>query len=101
MFGLVGLVLGFTALVVLGVLALAFSLVVGLVTLPFRILGFGIKLVVGLLFLPFFLLLGLFGFGLGMLFLMARLLPLVLLIAGIVWLVRRGRRPNVANGARV
>ncbi|MFI5372144.1 MAG: hypothetical protein ACHQ52_11345 [Candidatus Eisenbacteria bacterium] len=101
MFSLVGLVLGFTALVVLGVMAMVFSLVVGLVTLPFRILGFGIKLLVGLLFLPFFLLLGVFGFGLGLLFLMARLLPLVLLIAGIVWLVRRGRRPNVVNGARV
>lgn len=101
MFGLVALVLGFTALLVLGVLAGVFALVLGLITLPFRILGFGIKLVLGLLFLPFILILGLVGLGFGLLGLAIRALPLILLIAGIVWLVRRGRHPHVGSGVRV
>jgi len=98
-FGLLALALGFTAMLVLGVLAGVFALVIGLVTLPLRILGFGIKLLLGLMFLPFLLLIGVVGFGFGLLALAIRMLPLLLIIAGIVWLVRRAGRSNTVNGA--
>jgi len=53
------------------------GLVVFLVTLPFRLLGFAFHLVAALLALP--------------------LLPLVLLVLGTVWAVKRmNRRPAVA-----
>jgi hypothetical protein len=100
-FGLLALALGFTALIVLGVLAGLFALVMGLVALPFRILGFGIRLLLGLLFLPLLLVLGVVGLGFGLIGLAIRALPLILLIAGIVWLVRRGHRSNVVNGVHV
>jgi hypothetical protein len=100
-FTLMALVLGVAVFLALGVLGLVFSLVMGIVTLPFRLLGLGIRLGIGLLFIPLFLVLGFFGMGLGLMFMLARLLPLVLIVAGIVWLVRRNRRPNVTNGVRV
>lgn len=100
-FTLMALVLGVAAFFVLGVLGLVFALVAGIVTLPFRLLGLGLRLGIGLLFLPLLLVLGLFGMGLGLMFMLVRLLPLVLIVAGIVWLVRRNRRPNVTNGVRV
>ena len=101
MFTLMALVLGVAVFLVMGVLGLVFALVGGIVTLPFRLLGLGLRLGIGLLFLPFLLVLAVLGMGLGMLFMLARLLPLLLIIAGIVWLVRRSRRPHVTNGVRV
>jgi hypothetical protein len=100
-FTLMALVLGVAAFLVLGVLGMAFALVAGIVTLPFRLLGLGLRLGIGLLFLPLLLVLGLFGMGLGLMFMLARLLPLLLIIAGVVWLVRRSRHPRVTNGVRV
>ncbi len=101
MFGLLGVTLGFTALLVFGVLAGVFALVFGLITLPFRILGLGIRLVLGLLFLPILFVLGIIGVGFGLVGLLLPVMPLLLIVAGIVWLTRRGRRSHVVGGARV
>jgi hypothetical protein len=100
-FTLLALVLGVAVFLVLGVLGTVLAMVAGIVTLPFRLLGFGLRLGVGLLFLPFLLVLAALGIGFGMLFMLVRLLPLLLIIAGVVWLVRRSRRPNATNGVRV
>jgi len=84
---------GFVALAVIGALLGVASLVVWLVLLPFRLVGFVFKMLGALLFLPFLLLGG--GLiaavvGLPLLFVvLLPLAPLVLLIAGIWWLAKR------------
>ncbi len=97
MLGLLGL--GFGVFVVLAVVSLLFglaALVFWLVLLPFRLLGFVFKLLGAILFLPFFLLVALViaaCVGIPLLFVaLIPALPIVLLIAGIWWLAKRGVR---------
>jgi len=88
--------LAFAALVVIGVLISVFSVVGWFLWLPFKIIGWALKLV-GLLFaLPFILIacvIGGFAVLMGTGFLLVPLFPL-LLLAGVVWLFFRPRRPN-------
>jgi hypothetical protein len=92
--------LGFAGLVVLAAVGAMFGLVAlifWVVLLPFRLLGFAFRALGALLFLPLFLVLGLgIGVMVGLPLLFAVLvpaLPVVLLVAGIWWLVRRGMPP--------
>jgi hypothetical protein len=86
---------GLAALVlfaVLGAIGGLVALVLWLVMLPFRILGFAFKLLGALLMLPFLLLGGLL-LGIPLLFaLLLPALPIVLLAWLVWWLVRRGDR---------
>ena len=86
----------FTVLfIVVGVLISVFSVVGWFLWLPFKILGWMLKLVAMLFALPFILiacLIGGFAVIMGTGFLLIPLFPL-LLIAGVVWLVFRARRP--------
>ena len=98
MFGL--LALGFAAFVVFAVVSALLgvaALVFWVVLLPFRLLGFAFKALGALLFLPALLIGGLVIAALvGIpLLLMALLpaLPVVLLVAAIWWLAKRGFRP--------
>jgi hypothetical protein len=97
-FGL--LTLGFAGLIVVAAICALFglaALVFWLVLLPFRLLGFAFKALGALLFLPLFLVFGLLlGVVVGVPLLFALLvpaLPVVLLVAGIWWLVKRGLAP--------
>ena len=85
----------FVALLVVGALMTAFSVVGWFLWLPFQIIGWVLKLV-GLLFaLPFILiacLIGGFAVLMGTGFLLLPLFPL-LLLAGLAWLLFRPRRP--------
>lgn len=89
------LAVGLAALVlfaVLGAIGGLVALVLWLVMLPFRILGFAFKLLGALLMLPFLLLGGLL-LGIPLLFaLLLPALPVVLLAWLVWWLVRRGDR---------
>lgn len=88
--------LAFAAMVVFAVLASVFGLVVWLVFLPFRILGWFVKGFALLLALPFVAVFGVVAFvalGAGMLMFLIPFLPLALLGLGAWWLVRRTRRP--------
>lgn len=98
MFGL--LALGFAAFVVFAVVSALFgvaAMIFWIVLLPFRLLGFAFKALGALLFLPVLLTVGLVIAALvGIpLLLMALLpaLPVVLLVAAIWWLAKRGFRP--------
>ena len=76
------------ALLVIGALVLAFSLLAGVVGIALRVIG---VLVFGLLALP--LAIGLFGVALAVtVALLHAALPL-LVVAGVVWLVMHNRRP--------
>jgi hypothetical protein len=82
----------FVLIAVLGAIGGLVALVLWLVMLPFRILGFAFKLVGALLMLPFLLLGGLL-LGIPLLFaLLLPALPSVLLARLVWWLVRRGDR---------
>lgn len=90
--GLAGLVL----LAVLGAIGGLVALVLWLVLLPFRILGFAFKLLGALLMLPLLLVGGILlavFVGVPLLFtVLLPALPIVLLAWLIWWLVRRGNR---------
>ena len=93
--------LAFAAVVVFGVLASVFSLVLGLIALPFRILGWLFHGAVALLAIPFIVLFAVLGvviFGAGMLFLFVPALPIVALAFLAYWLVRRNQRHAAAAG---
>ena len=86
--------------VLFGVFALLVPLLGFVISLPFRILGFLLHVVGFALFLPLLLVGGALAIGgfllallLGGSFLLLPLLPLALVVAGVVWLVRRGTRP--------
>jgi hypothetical protein len=96
---LVGSALLFVALLTIGVLVGAFSLVFWALTLPFRLLGLAFRAIGLLLALPLLLpigivLLALAGVGLFLALLPA--LPVVLLVALIWWLARGGRKAATA-----
>jgi len=83
------------ALLVFGVLAAVAAFVWWIVVLPFKLLGLVFRGAAVLLALPFLLIAGFIGllvFGAGVLAFMMPALPLVLLILGVVWLVRRRSR---------
>ncbi len=91
------LALGFAAFVVIAVVSALFgvaALVFWVVLLPFRLLGFVFKAQGALLFLPVLLVGGLvLGALIGIPLLLAALvpaLPIVLLVALVWWLARRG-----------
>ena len=88
-------VLGMAALLVFGVLGAIAAFVWWIVVLPFKLLGLMFRGAAVLLALPFLLIAGFIGllvFGAGVLAFMMPALPLVLLILGVVWLVRRRSR---------
>ena len=95
------LAVGFAAVVVLAVVSALFGLAAlafWVVLLPFRLLGFVFKALGALLFLPIFLVLGIIlaaVVGLPLLFVvLVPALPIVLLVAGIWWLAKRGVSPT-------
>lgn len=91
--------LAFTALVVFVVLASVFGLVMWLIFLPFRIIGWlfhGIALLFALPFAAFFGLIAALALGAGMLMFLIPLLPIALIALGAWWLVRRNRRSAAA-----
>lgn len=82
----------FVLIAVLGAIGGLVALVLWLVMLPFRILGFAFKLLGALFMLPFLLLGGLL-LGIPLLFaVLLPALPIVLLAWLVWWLVRRGNR---------
>jgi hypothetical protein len=86
-------VLGIVALAVCGLFVASISLVLWVLFLPFRILGFLLRGVGFLLAIPFMLVFGLFGllvFGFGGLIFLVPFAPLAL-IAFLVWRWMRGR----------
>jgi hypothetical protein len=86
-------VLGLVALAVCGLFVAGLSLVMWVVFLPFRILGFlfrGLGLVLALPFMLIFGILGLVIFGLGGLLFLVPFAPLAL-IAFLIWRWMRGR----------
>ncbi len=88
-------VLGFCALVVVGTLVAAASLVGWILFLPFKLLGLLLRGLGLVLALPFILLAGVLGFlvfGAGVLALVLPALPFVLVALGIVWLIRHNAR---------
>lgn len=95
----VGAALLFAAIVVIGTLIGALSLVFWVVTLPFRLLGLAFRAIGALLLLPLLLPIGLVALavcGVGLLVALLPALPVVLLVLLIVWLVRGGRKPATA-----
>lgn len=97
---LVLLALAFAAVVVLAVLASVFSLVLGLIALPFRILGWLFHGALALLAIPFVILFAIVGvvvFGAGMLMILVPALPVVALAVLAWWLVRRTQRHAAAS----
>ena len=79
----------------LGILGSILSLVLWVLFLPFQLLGLVFRGLGVLLALPFLLLVGLFGiavFGAGLVAFLLPALPLILLVLGIVWLMRRRSR---------
>ena len=87
--------LAVAALIVFGVLGALVALFWWIVLLPFKLLGLVFRGAAVLLALPFLLLAGFIGllvFGAGLVAFLLPALPLVLLIVGVVWLVRRGSR---------
>lgn len=90
-------VLAFCAFVVFGALFAAASMVGWILVLPFRMLGLlfrGVGLLVGLPLLLIALTVGGLVLGLGAVLAFVPLLPIALLAAAVVWLVRRAaRRP--------
>ncbi len=97
MFGFLALILG---MVILSAVVGLVSLLFWIVLLPFKLLGLVFRGLAMLLLLPLFLLLG-FGIaaviGIPLLIALAiPLLPVILVVAAIVWLARRGMRHGVA-----
>jgi len=93
--------LAFAAVVVFGVLASVFSMVLGVIALPFRILGWLFHGALALLAIPFVIAFGILGvvvFGAGLLFIIVPALPIVALAFLAWWLVRRNQR-HAAAGA--
>lgn len=87
--------LALAAAIIFGVLLSLGSLLFGLITLPFTLLGLVFRGLGVLLALPFLLVFGLIGvalFGAGVLVFFVPALPVLLLIAIAVWLVRRTGR---------
>jgi hypothetical protein len=92
--------LAFAAVVVFGVLASVFSIVLGLIALPFRIIGWLLHGALALLAIPFlivFAIVGVLVFGAGMLFMLVPALPIVALGFLAIWLVRRNQRHAAAT----
>ena len=89
--------LAFCALVVIGTLIAAASMLGWLVWLPFRLLGLlfrGLGLLIALPFMILGLVVGVLALGAGAVALLLPLFPLALLVFAVVWLIRRsGRRP--------
>ncbi len=89
--------LGFTALIVVGVLLSVFSVVGWFLWLPFRIIGWAFRLLGALIAFPFILiacLLGGFGIFLGAGVLVFPLLPLFAVFGVLWWLFRRRGSPT-------
>jgi hypothetical protein len=87
--------LALAAVVVFAVLASVFGLVMWLIFLPFRMLGWLLQGAAVLLALPFVAIFGVVAFvalGAGMLMFLLPFLPFALLALGAWWLVRRTRR---------
>jgi hypothetical protein len=92
--------LAFCGFVVLGTLVAAASIVGWIISLPFRLLGVvvkGVGLLLGLPFLILALTIGAVVFGIGALVTLLPLAPLLLLVCGVVWLVRRSTRHVVTS----
>jgi hypothetical protein len=88
-------VLAFAAVVVIAVLASVFGLVMWLVFLPFRLVGWLLHGFAMILALPFVAIFGVVAFlvlGAGVAMFLLPFLPLALLALGAWWLVRRSRR---------
>jgi len=91
--------LAFAAVVVFAALASVFGLVLWLVFLPFRMLGWLLKGFTLLLALPFVAVFGVVAFvalGAGMLMFLVPFLPIALLALGAWWLVRRTRHSTAS-----
>ena len=87
--------LAVAAAIILGVLFSLGTLLFGLIALPFTLLGLVFRGLGVLLALPFLLVFGLIGvalFGAGVVVFLVPALPVLLLIALAVWLVRRTSR---------
>ena len=87
--------LAFAAVVVFGVLASVFGLVMWLIFLPFRIMGWlfhGIALLFALPFVAIFGVIAALALGAGMLVFLVPFFPIALIALGAWWLVRRNRR---------
>ena len=101
MIGLIVLAaLAFAAFLVVGTLVAAGSLVLWVLTLPFRLFGFllrGVGLIIALPFLVLGGLIAAIGVGIGALFLFVPIVPLVLLALFVAWLVRRSSRRPIAT----
>ena len=92
--------LALCAIVVIGTLMAAASLLGWLIWLPLRILGFAIRGVGLLLALPFILVGGVLAaiaLGIGAVFVFVPLAPLALLVLGIAWWVRHSHRRRAAT----
>ena len=91
--------LAFAAVVLFGVLASVFSIIMGLIALPFRIVGWLLHGALALLAIPFMIVFAIVGvvlFGAGMLFILVPALPIVALAFLAFWLVRRTQRHATA-----
>ena len=87
--------LAFAAIVIFAVLASVFGVVMWLVFLPFRIVGWLFHLFGALLAIPFVLAFGVVAvvaLGAGMSMFVIPFLPIALIALGAWWLVRRNRR---------
>jgi hypothetical protein len=84
--------LAFAAVIVVGVLTSVFGLVMWLVFLPFRLVGWMLQGLGFLLALPFILIFGVIAvlaLGAGVLMFMLPVIPFALIALGAWWLVRR------------
>jgi len=87
--------LAYVALFVVAVLASVFGLVMWLVLLPFRILGWifkGLALIVALPFVALFGVAAAIALGAGVLMFLIPFFPIALIVLGAWWLVRRTQR---------
>jgi hypothetical protein len=87
--------LAFAAVIVFAVLASVFGLVMSLVFLPFRIMGWllkGLGLLLAIPFMAFFGVVAVVALGAGALMFLLPFLPFALLALGAWWLVRRSHR---------
>ncbi len=91
--------LAFAAVVVFGVLSSVFGLVIWVIFLPFRIVGWlfhGIALLFALPFVAFFGVIAALALGAGLLMFLIPLFPIALVALGAWWLVRRNQRSAAA-----
>jgi len=87
--------LAFAAVAVFGVLASVFGLVMWLIFLPFRIMGWlfhGIALLFALPFVAIFGVIAMVVLGAGLLMFLIPFFPIALIALGAWWLVRRNQR---------